>query len=112
MSDYDYRTLTRIDTVGARPNLESSPYLAKLNEMTGLRLVKEKIMKLMTLQLQNYDAEMRGEKIQLISLHRVFYGNPGKYIELLYDLQYLVATLLFIISFTPHIFTLIDFYFI
>lgn len=77
LSDYDYRTLLRIDTIGPRPRLQDSPYLAELNKMTGLKLVKEKIMNLMSLQLQNYDAEMRGEKIQLISLHRVFYGNPG-----------------------------------
>jgi hypothetical protein len=29
------------------------------------------------LQVQNYDREVAGERPELISLHRVFYGNPG-----------------------------------
>jgi hypothetical protein len=77
ISDSDYRTLLRIDTVGDRPKLEDSVHMAELNSMIGLKMVKSAMRNLMNLQLQNFDAEMRGEKIQLISLHRVFYGNPG-----------------------------------
>ena len=73
----DYRTLTRKDTVGERPRLEDSAHMAELDAMVGLQAVKSKLRNLMNLQLQNYDAKMRGEKIQRISLHRVFYGNPG-----------------------------------
>jgi hypothetical protein len=77
ISDTDYRTLLRVDTVGDRPRLEDSVHMSELGSMIGLRLVKEAMRNMMNLQLQNFDAEMRGEKIQLISLHRVFYGNPG-----------------------------------
>ena len=37
--------------------------------------VKEAMKNFMNLQLQNYDAEMRGETIQVVSLHRVFFGK-------------------------------------
>ena len=77
ISPDDYRLLTRGDTVGDRPRLEDSPYMAQLMSMIGLKQVKETVSNLMNLQLQNYDAEMRGEPIQLISLHRLFLGNPG-----------------------------------
>jgi hypothetical protein len=39
ISDNDYRTLTRADTVGERPKLEDSPHMAELNEMIGLASV-------------------------------------------------------------------------
>jgi len=51
--------------------------MAQIMSMVGLKQVKETVMNLMNLQLQNYDAEMRGEPVQLISLHRLFLGNPG-----------------------------------
>ena len=108
-------TLTRADTVGERPQLESSAYYRQvcwcskfhlslsltiiftmshsliipplsprcnyryhqLMSMVGLHRVKEQMKSLINLQLQNFDSEMRGDKPQLISLHRVFFGNPG-----------------------------------
>ena len=73
----DYMTLTRADTVGERPQLESSAYYRQLMSMVGLHRVKEQMKSLINLQLQNFDSEMRGDKPQLISLHRVFFGNPG-----------------------------------
>jgi len=72
VTEHDYRTLTRGDTVGERPRLEDSPYMRELMGMVGLARVKETVSNLMNLQLQNFDAEMRGEPIQLISLHRLF----------------------------------------
>ena len=77
LTTYDYETLTRADTVGERPQLESSPFFRQLTSMVGLHRVKEQMRNLINLQLQNFDSELRGDKPQLISLHRVFLGNPG-----------------------------------
>jgi SpoVK/Ycf46/Vps4 family AAA+-type ATPase len=77
ISDGEYKTLNRADTIGARPDFSSSPLLKQLNSLIGLRKVKEAIKKLVDLQVQNYDREKAGQRPALISLHRVFYGNPG-----------------------------------
>lgn len=74
----EYRTLTRRDCIGDRPNLAESPLLKELNSMIGIASVKKSIYGLMHLQLQNYDREMEGKEAEQISLHRVFYGNPGE----------------------------------
>jgi len=68
---------TFADTIGERPDFDKSPILKELDMMIGLERVKEKVRGLMHLQLANYDNELRGEKIQMISLHRVFMGNAG-----------------------------------
>jgi hypothetical protein len=47
--------------------------MLELNRMGGLKQVKEQMSNLMNLQLQNYDAQMRGDKVQEISLHRFDY---------------------------------------
>lgn len=77
ISDYDHRTLLKSDVIGNRPVLENSQLLKELDQMTGLAKVKTAVHGLMELQLQNYDREMRGDIVEQISLHRVFYGNPG-----------------------------------
>ena len=77
ITDDDYATLTRSDTIGERPNFENSPIIKELNSMIGLEKVKTALKGLMNLQLQNYDNEMRGERIQRISLNRVFLGSSG-----------------------------------
>ncbi len=77
ISDREYATLTRGDVLGDRPHLPTSSAFQELDTMVGLQKVKESMRGLMNLQLQNYDCEMRGEKIQNISLHRVFLGNAG-----------------------------------
>ena len=43
--------------------------------------VKEAMKNFMNLQLQNYDAEMRGETIQVVSLHRVFFGKSAMHFQ-------------------------------
>ena len=73
----DYSVITRADAIGDRPRLEDNPYMLELYRMVGLKQVKESMSNLMNLQLQNYDALMRGDQAQEISLHRVFLGNPG-----------------------------------
>ena len=77
INEYDHRTILKTDALGDRPNLQSSPMLKELDSMIGLSKVKMAVHGLMELQLQNYDREMRGDAPELISLHRVFYGNPG-----------------------------------
>lgn len=77
ISDRDYATLTRSDVLGDRPNFPTSTAFQELDAMIGLAKVKDSLRSLMNLQLQNYDCEMRGEKVQHISLHRVFLGNAG-----------------------------------
>lgn len=77
----EYRTLIRRDCIGDRPNLAESPLLKELDSMIGIASVKKSIHGLMHLQLQNYDREMEGKEAEQISLHRVFYGNPGKIVD-------------------------------
>ncbi len=77
ISTADYSFLIRSDTIGDRPDLEKSPILMELNSLIGLQKVKDAVQGLMYLQLQNFDNEMKGEKVKLISLHRLFLGNPG-----------------------------------
>eukprot|EP01041_Mallomonas_annulata_P015350 gene15350-32498_t len=75
--DMMIRTLTVSDTIGDRPDFTNSVTLKELDDMIGLVAVKSAIRGLMELQLHNYNREVRGEKIEQISLHRVFFGNPG-----------------------------------
>jgi hypothetical protein len=75
IAEKDYHILTRSDTIGERPNLENSSLMKELDAMIGK--VKTAMRGLINLQLQNYDNEMRGERLQQISLHRVFLGNSG-----------------------------------
>jgi SpoVK/Ycf46/Vps4 family AAA+-type ATPase len=77
VSERDYKLLLAVDSVGVRPDFSRSPIMRELEAMVGLKKVKEQFRSLMMMATQNFDREMRGEKPNLISLHRVFYGNPG-----------------------------------
>jgi len=77
VSEKDYQMLLAVDSVGLRPDFSFSPTMKELDSMVGLEKVKSAFRNLMSLQQQNFDREMRGDKPELISLHRVFYGNPG-----------------------------------
>jgi replication-associated recombination protein RarA len=77
VSERDYKLLLAVDSVGVRPDFNRSPTMRQLETMMGLNKVKEHFRNLMDMATQNFDREMRGEKPNLISLHRVFYGNPG-----------------------------------
>ena len=77
ISEREYCTLERVDTVGERPRLDESPYYQELMGMLGLKAAKEMMTDLLNIQLQNYDSEMEGKRTKKISLHRLFLGNPG-----------------------------------
>jgi hypothetical protein len=80
VSEAEHRTLLKTDVIGDEPNLDTSPLLRELDSMVGLEKVKAAVHGLMELQKQNYQREMRGEYPEVISLHRVFFGNPGMYV--------------------------------
>jgi DNA polymerase III delta prime subunit len=74
----DHQIIMRDDALGPSPDSASvSMVLKELEAMVGLGEMKEAIHKLVDLQKSNYDRELRGEHPELISLHRVFHGNPG-----------------------------------
>ena len=77
IAERDYAILTRADTIGERPDFSTSLAIKELDAMVGLTKVKKRLRELMHLQLQNYDNEMRGDKTQHISLHRIFLGSSG-----------------------------------
>jgi SpoVK/Ycf46/Vps4 family AAA+-type ATPase len=77
VSERDYKMLLAVDSIGVRPDFTRSPIMRELEAMVGLSKVKEQFRNLMMMATQNFEREMRGEKPNLISLHRVFYGNPG-----------------------------------
>ena len=68
--------LTRADVLGA-PIAPTSPLLAELNAMTGLADVKASVRALIHAAKINYEAEMAGDEVVEMSLHRTFMGNPG-----------------------------------
>jgi hypothetical protein len=73
----DYRTLTREDVLGPPPDFAASPVMRDLGRLVGQARAKRAIKELLDVQLQNYAAEAQGERVQAVSLHRVFVGNPG-----------------------------------
>jgi len=77
VAEKDYQTLTALDAIGPRPNFASSAPMRDLNAMAGLSAIKAEFRKLLLMAQQNYDREMRGDAPETISMHRVFYGNPG-----------------------------------
>ena len=77
VSERDYKLLLAVDAIGVRPDFSRSSAMRELEAMVGLNAVKYQFRNLMMIATQNFDREMRGEKPNLISLHRVFYGNPG-----------------------------------
>lgn len=70
-------TLTLQDIIGKPFNLEESPLVQELMSMVGLDDVKASVMGLLKMAIENYNSEMKGDKVLDISLHRMFLGNPG-----------------------------------
>jgi hypothetical protein len=77
VSERDYQMLTALDAIGPRPSFASCAPMRDLNAMAGLSAIKAEFRKLLLMAQQNYDREMRGDAPETISMHRVFYGNPG-----------------------------------
>eukprot|EP00960_Hanusia_phi_P056294 763220-Hanusia_phi.AAC.1 len=77
ISKDEYQTIMVSDALGNGPTVESSKVLKRLNKMVGLRKVKEEMQKLVELSAVSYQNELMGGRPEFISLHRVFYGNPG-----------------------------------
>eukprot|EP01040_Poterioochromonas_malhamensis_P003223 gene3223-3435_t len=69
------------DVLGPPPTRENIPQLDRaleeLDNVIGLETVKEKILNIVNLSLVNYHLELEGKEPRLISLNKVFLGNPG-----------------------------------
>ena len=74
-------TLTLPDVIGSPVDPSSSPLIKELMAMTGLQDVKNSVKGLLQIAIDNYKSELKGEGVLDISLHRMFLGNPGTYIE-------------------------------
>eukprot|EP00595_Chromulina_sp_UTEXLB2642_P002141 CAMPEP_0196766602 /NCGR_PEP_ID=MMETSP1095-20130614/27218_1 /TAXON_ID=96789 ORGANISM="Chromulina nebulosa, Strain UTEXLB2642" /NCGR_SAMPLE_ID=MMETSP1095 /ASSEMBLY_ACC=CAM_ASM_000446 /LENGTH=805 /DNA_ID=CAMNT_0042129537 /DNA_START=178 /DNA_END=2592 /DNA_ORIENTATION=- len=77
LPDKHSTTIKLVDLIGQIPNPQSSEHIQKLMKMTGLQDVKNSVQSLMQMFVENYKSELNGEGIIEISLHRMFYGNPG-----------------------------------
>ena len=77
----DKPTIRVEDVIGVEPsretNAELNAALCELEALTGLASVKESVQQLLVIAKANYHKELRGERIDLITLNRLFIGNPG-----------------------------------
>ena len=71
--------LTKGDMLGPEPSgaLQTSTAWTKLQDLTGLKMVKESIDALMQSLRYNYERELREEPPLQFNLNRVFLGSPG-----------------------------------
>lgn len=69
------------DVIGEEPTREKikelDVALKQLENMTGMKAVKRSVMELVEIAKSNYNKELRGEEVDLITLNRLFIGNPG-----------------------------------
>ena len=81
--DFDPRRPTIImdDVLGPKPTAENldelRAALQSLHGMEGLESVKKAVDEIVKLNLENWKAEMSGQKIREIKKNRLFWGNPG-----------------------------------
>jgi len=80
----DWLTIKRIDICGNRIDLKSCVPFLELNALIGLDGVKRQIEDFIKLFNANYTNEWRGDKTRIFRLHRVFVGNPGSGMCMLY----------------------------
>ncbi|KAH0495908.1 hypothetical protein TgHK011_009433 [Trichoderma gracile] len=71
--------LTKEDVIGPEPSLSLQNCKAwkKLNDMIGLKEVKEQVKILLDSLTTNYQRELNEEPLMQFTLNRVFLGNPG-----------------------------------
>jgi AAA+ superfamily predicted ATPase len=74
-------TILMEDVIGKEPSAENIPELRSalhdLNRLTGLASVKRSVAQLIETAKANYRKELGGEAVDLITLNRLFLGNPG-----------------------------------
>jgi len=70
-------TLLRSDILGEPIDLTNSPLLKELNDLIGVREVKEAVLSMVRMVQENFKREEMGEAVIDVSLHRLFLGNPG-----------------------------------
>ncbi|KAI1172371.1 P-loop containing nucleoside triphosphate hydrolase protein [Nemania sp. FL0916] len=78
-NDPDDLQLTKIDIIGPEPSraISSDKNWQKLNQMIGLKSVKQSIQVLLDRLQANYERELHEQPPIGCSLNKVFVGNPG-----------------------------------